>query len=176
MSYRDIRAAALIKRSFIGFINWLFVPLFGMALVTSLMVLSLGLADVVWVVVLLCIYTIALFFVSFLFQVMYFRRFTVRFDGMALHIEEGLLIHRSIAIPISALSDIIIEQDGFDRWKGLATLHLVTLANIVIPIGAIDGLSVQQAITLREQLLSAKSPEHAPVSAHAGQECDAMVG
>lgn len=147
-----------------------------MALVTSLMVLSLGLADIVWVVVLLCIYTLALFFISFLFQVVYFRRFAIRFDGAALHIEEGLLIHRSISIPLCALSDIIIEQDGFDRWKGLATMHLVTLADIVIPIGALDGLSVHQAVTLRGQLLSAKTSEFGSVRTVAGQECGVLVG
>lgn len=157
LSYHHIAAAAIMKRALIVFVTWVFIPFFGMLLLSSLFVMSLGLATLGWVACLLVLYIVVMFSICVVGQVFFFLRFRVLFDGTTLTIHRGFLAHRTIIIPVSVIEDIIVEQDAFDAKEGLANFVVLPVPDVIIPTGVIDGLTIQQATTLRDHILDSKS-------------------
>lgn len=157
LSYHHVCASAILKRAFVVFVSWAFIPLFGIMLVSSLLLLSLGLTDLLWIVILLSFYITFIFCVCIFSQILFFLRFHLKFDGQHLIVERGWMIHQEISIPIEDISDLIVEQDWFDARQGIATIHLLTPPHVIVPLGLIDGLTWHQAMTLRDQILAAKA-------------------
>lgn len=176
LSYKHLSGASILKRALAGFFTWMFIPVFGFILVSSLLFLSLGLLNLAWMAILIISVTIICFCFSVFVQWLYFLRFKIVLENDVLRIEEGWLMHRELAIPVEMIDDIIMEEDSFDRWRGMATLHILSKSDIVLPIGAIDGLTLQQAITLRDMLLAIKKNEPIiPANMASGQNIKSML-
>jgi len=152
-----ICTAAIIKRALTQFFSWIFIPIFGISLVTSLLFMSLGLAQISSLLLVMIGFLGMIFFGCVLFQWVYFLKFYVVLTADSLVISRGWLLHRTLEIPIDAIQDIILEEDSFDRWQQLATVYILPVPHVIIPIGTIDGFTVQQAATLRDQLQALKT-------------------
>lgn len=82
-----------------------------------------------------------------------YQRLGYRVDDQVLVVEHGIVVHRSVLIPLTRVQHVDVRRGPIERAFGLATL-IVKTAGTGLATAVLPGLPPERADELREHLLA----------------------